>query len=467
MDEVQVDAGTPVRALARPSTNSKASSPSPGTPKRLALPSVPVGTSDPAAPVGAQDEVKDIVMAGTGNVVDPPGAVAPEDRACDPSGALAFQGSSMSSSAAAARAEVKVRVQSSPTLERHVERLEAHIVVLERRATELKTALDLKMQENVQNFQAALASKDANVFIGLEGGRRIHEYREAGMELQQYLQESRRETNEAVFAVAARDRHAQEPAEAFAASRSSESEMLSHAQSQIAQLHDHYRRHAHDAANKWSEEFQSLADAHAEMHRQAQGAVEACALAEASASALRAEAVEHRTAREELRSANASYRQQHAEYYAYLEVIVEQLNKTVADKEELLKQVRAQLAEAKKKSDADIEQLIHDVAEIGLERDGAFQRSRQLQERSDTLNTINLDQEVSLRANEKVIKRFGQAAERFSGADRRAQPQQRRGRGAQRCFWRERFHCDAPSAYASFGKTFTWRRRPSSRYVVS
>ena len=160
MDEVRVDAGTPVRALARPSTNSKASSPSPGTPKRLALPSVPVGTSDPAPPVGAHDEVKDIVMAGTGNVVDPPGAVAPEDRACDPSGALAFQGSSMSSSAAAARAEVKVRVQSSPTLERHVERLEAHIVVLERRATELKTALDLKTQENVQNFQAALAFKD-------------------------------------------------------------------------------------------------------------------------------------------------------------------------------------------------------------------------------------------------------------------------------------------------------------------
>ena len=80
------------------------------------------------------------------------------------------------------------------------------------------------------------------------------------------------------------------------------------------------------------------------------------------------------------------------------------LEQSVADKEELLQQVRAQQEKDKKKSEDDIEGLIEQASQYQNERDAAFKRSRQLQEHSDTLNTRNLDQEVSLRENEKVIK---------------------------------------------------------------
>ena len=60
-------------------------------------------------------------------------------------------------SAAAARAEVKIRVQSDPALERHIQRLEDQNAQLQRNNAALQQALDVKSHENIQNFQAALA----------------------------------------------------------------------------------------------------------------------------------------------------------------------------------------------------------------------------------------------------------------------------------------------------------------------
>ena len=153
------------------------------------------------------------------------------------------------------------------------------------------------------------------------------------------------------------------------------------------------------------------------MQQQAHGAVEAGALAEATASALRAEAMEHRTAREELKTANASYRQQYADYCAYLKDLVEQLQKTVSENEALLTQARVERDADKKqlndlvsqiqRKDVELDDAITQMSQLQVERDGAFERSRKLQERCDSLNTINLDQEVSLRENDKVIKDLG------------------------------------------------------------
>ena len=220
MDEIAVDGGTPVRTLAIPSS-SNISPPPAVTPKRLALPD-----ATPLGSLGPEDEVRDVDMDAATKAIVPAGSLGPQ-------GAAACVSSSSSSAAAAAQAEVKVRVQTCPALERHVERLESHCAALEKRNSELQIALDRKMQENVENYQAALAASDVQVLTGLEGGRRMHEYRqrivefrEAGVELQQQLHESRQEATEAIFAVAARDRQARELSDAFTASHNSEAEML-------------------------------------------------------------------------------------------------------------------------------------------------------------------------------------------------------------------------------------------------
>ena len=88
---------------------------------------------------------------------------------------------------------------------------------------------------------------------------------------------------------------------------------------------------------------------------------------------------------------------------AHMRAVVQQLEKTVAEKEELLAKVRAELANDKKHHEESLDDLATQMSTLQLERDGAFKRSRQLQERSDTLNTTNLDLEISLR--ERVVTR--------------------------------------------------------------
>ena len=259
-------------------------------PPTLALP--PPTTQVPSGQVGPRDATQ-----------APSGPVGPKDGRGDaitqdlsltmavhvPSGSVGPSGGTSSHAAAAAQADVKVRVQTNPILERHIERLEAQHAQDEKRIADLQLALDAKMHESVQNFQAALASNDANVLIGMEGGRRIYEYKEAGAELQRQLQGARQEVTEASWALAARGQHAHELTAEFATSRNSESEMLAHAQSHVATLHQQYQQHADAVAARWGEEFGALSRAHTDMCQQAQDAMEAGALAEQSASTLRAE----------------------------------------------------------------------------------------------------------------------------------------------------------------------------------